>query len=93
MDTTPDRRPTESWDLVSHAVTLARRDVPRVTLLAALDQARTSLRHERNRDARRTLTWVVGALDKAESADACVDAALRVAARDLTRRPTQGDAR
>ncbi|GLZ49660.1 hypothetical protein Acsp06_58450 [Actinomycetospora sp. NBRC 106375] len=93
MDTVPERRPTEAYDLAAAVVALSRRDVPRVTLLAALDQARTSLRREPHRDVRRTLTWVVGAVERGESADACVDAALRVAARDLGRPPSAGYAR
>jgi hypothetical protein len=93
MDTTPQRRTTEARDLVSHAVELRRRGVPRVTLLAALDQARRSLHHEPCRDARRTLTWIVGALEQGDPADACIDDLLRVAARDLARPPSGDDRR
>ena len=80
METTPQRRSTEAWELVAHAVDVRRRGVPRVTLLAALDQARRSLHHEPCRDARRTLTWIADALEQATPAPR-VDAALRVAAR------------
>lgn len=94
METTPHRRITEAWELVAHAVALHRRRVPRVTLLAALDQARRSLHHEPCRDARRTLIWIAGALEHGDDADpdsaARIDAALRVAARDLVR-PSPGD--
>ena len=92
METTPHRRITEAWELVAHAVDLRRRGVPHVTVLAALDQARRSLHHEPCRDARRTLAWIVGALEHGEAArlDAGVDAALRVAADDLAR-PSSGD--
>lgn len=93
MDTVPERRPTEACDLVSHVVALSRRNAPRVTLLAALDQARTSLRHEPHRDVRRTLTWVVGAIERGDQEEACVDAALRVATRDARRPPSTGHAR
>jgi hypothetical protein len=85
METVPERRPTEAWDLASRVVMLSRRDAPRVALLAALDQARTSLRREPHRDVRRTLTWVLGAVERGGESDATVDAALRVAARDLDR--------
>ncbi|GAA4880666.1 hypothetical protein [Actinomycetospora straminea] len=81
----PERRRTEAYDLAAQVVALSRRGVPRATLLAALDQARTSLRREPDRDVRRTLTWVVGAVEQDEQASACIDAALRVAARDLQR--------
>ncbi|MDD7918793.1 hypothetical protein [Actinomycetospora callitridis] len=91
METTPHRRTTEAWELVAHAVELCRRGVPRATLLAALDQARRSLHHEPCRDARRRLTWIVGALEHGD-ADARVDVALQVAARDLAR-PSSGDDR
>jgi hypothetical protein len=90
MDTVPERRPTEACDLVAHVVVLSRRDAPRVTRLAALDQARTSLRREPNRDVRSTLTWVLDAVETGERADACVDAALRVALRDSRRPPAAG---
>ena len=75
MDTMPERRATETFDLVSQVVTLRRRGAPRVTVLAAQDQAWTSLHHEPHRD------------------DARLDAALRVAARDLRRPPSPGSAR
>jgi len=91
METTPQRRSTEAWELVARAADLSRRGVPRVTLLAALDQARRSLHHEPCRDARRTLTWVTGALEHGD-ADDRVDAALWVAARDLAR-PAPGEDR
>jgi hypothetical protein len=90
VDTLPERRPTEAWDLAFRVVALHRRGASRVTLLAALDQARTSLRREPHRDVRSTLTWVVGAVERGEQAHACLDAALRVAARDLGRPPTTG---
>lgn len=93
MDTVPERRPTEACDLVARAVVLRRRGVPHVTLLAALDQARTSLRREPHRDVRSTLTWVVTALETGDLAEACIDAALRVAMRDLRRPPSTGYAR
>ncbi|GAA4731379.1 hypothetical protein [Actinomycetospora chibensis] len=96
METTPHRRITEAWELVAHAVDLRRRGVPHVTLLAALDQARRSLHHEPCRDARRTLIWVAGALEHGDAGpdtDARVDAALRVAAHDLARSSSGGDAR
>ena len=67
METTPQRRTTEAWELVDHAVDLCRRGVPRVTLLAALDQARRSLHHEPCRDARRTLTWIADALEQGDA--------------------------
>ena len=67
METTPHRGVTEAWELVAHAVDLRRRGVPHVTLLAALDQARRSLHHEPCRDARRTLTWIVGALEHGDA--------------------------
>lgn len=85
METVPERRPTEAWDLASRVVMLGRRGAPRVALLAALDQARTSLRREPHREVRRTLTWVLGAVERGEESDVVVDAALRVAARDLER--------
>ncbi|WP_328308079.1 hypothetical protein [Actinomycetospora sp. NBC_00405] len=91
METTPQRRSTEAWELVAHAVDLCRGGAPRVTLLAALDQARRSLHHEPCRNARRTLTWILGALEHGD-ADARVDVALQVAARDLAR-PSSGDDR
>jgi hypothetical protein len=93
MDTVPARRPTEAWDLAFQVVALYRRGAPRVTLLAALDQARTSLHHEPHRDVRSTLTWLVGAVEQGEQADACIDAALRVAARELGRPSSTGYAR
>ena len=89
METTPHRRITEAWELVAHAVDLRRHGVPHVTLLAALDQARRSLHHEPCHDARRTLTWIVGALEHGDPG-AGIDAALRVAAHDLAR-PSSGD--
>jgi hypothetical protein len=92
VETTPHRRSTEAWELVAHAVDLRRRRVPHVTLLAALDQARRSLHHEPCREARRTLTWIVGALEHGEP-DAGVDAALRVAADALATPPSGDDAR
>ena len=92
METTPHRRTTEAWELVAHAVELRRHGVPRVTLLAALDQARRSLHHEPCRDARRTLTWIVGALEHG-GPDTGIDAALRVAAHELARPPSGDDAR
>ncbi|PVZ06302.1 hypothetical protein [Actinomycetospora cinnamomea] len=93
MDTVPERRPTETFDLVTRVVALRRRGVPRVTLLAAQDQAWTSLHHEPHRDVRRTLTWVLRAIDGGEHDDVRLDAALRVAARDLGRPPSSGYAR
>ena len=90
MDTVPERRPTEAYDLTSQVVTMKRRGVPRVTLLAALDQARTSVRREPHRAVRRTLVWVLDATEQGEDAQACIDAALRVAARDLARPPEAG---
>ena len=92
METTPQRRITEAWELVAHAVELRRRGVPRVTLLAVLDQARRSLHHEPCREARRTLTWVAGAVEHGDD-DARIDAALRVAAHDLAPPPSGDDRR
>jgi hypothetical protein len=83
MATAPDRCPTETRDLVVQVVALRRRDAARVALLSGLDQARMSLSHGPHRDARRTLTCVLGAVERGSPADACVDAALRVAAWDL----------
>jgi hypothetical protein len=90
MDTVPERRPTETFDLVSRVVALRRRGAPRVTVLAAQDQAWTSLHHEPHRDARRTLAWVLRASAGDDHDDARLDAALRVAARDLRRPPSPG---
>ncbi len=90
MDTVPERRPTETFDLVTQVVVLRRRGAPLVTVLAAQDQAWTSLHHEPHRDVRRTLAWVLRAVAGADHDDARLDAALRVAARDLRRPPSAG---
>jgi hypothetical protein len=42
------RHPREALDLTTRAVALRRRDAGRSALLAAVDQARTSLNHERD---------------------------------------------
>ncbi|MDF2977476.1 MAG: hypothetical protein K0S40_2204 [Actinomycetospora sp.] len=93
MDTVPERRPTETLDLVSRVVVLRRRGAPHVTVLAAQDQAWTSLHHEPHRDVRGTLTWVLRAIASDDRDDARLDAALRVVARDLRRPPSPGPAR
>ncbi len=93
MDTMPERRVTETFDLVSQVVALRRRGAPRVTTLAAQDQAWTSLHHEPHGDVRGTLTWVLRAIARDDRDDARLDAALRVAARDLRRPPLPGSAR
>jgi len=93
MDPVPKRRPTETFDLVTQVVVLRRRGAPPVTVLAAQDQAWTSLHHEPHRDVRRTLAWVLRALagaDHDDHDDARLDAAMRVAARDLRRPPSAG---
>ncbi len=93
MDTVPERRPTETFDLVSQVVALRRRGAPRVAVLAAQDQAWTSLHHEPHLDVRRTLTWVLRAIAGDDRDEARLDAALRVGARDLRRPPLPGSAR
>ncbi|MDF2979179.1 MAG: hypothetical protein K0S40_3907 [Actinomycetospora sp.] len=90
MATVPARRPTETFDLVTWVVALRRRGAPPVTVLAAQDQAWTSLHHEPHRDVRRTLAWVLRAVASDDPHEAHLDAALRVAARDLRRPPTTG---
>lgn len=90
MDTTPQRGPTEAWDLASRVVELYRCGAARVTLLAAADQTRTSVRREPYRGARRALAWIVEAIVNGEQDDACVEATLRVAARELTGRSEGG---
>jgi hypothetical protein len=81
------RHPREALDLTILAVALRRGDVGRSALLAAVDQARTSLNHERDPQVRRTLTWVCRALTDPDlvgvDAAVVVDAALRVAAEAL----------
>jgi hypothetical protein len=80
MDTAPDRSPNEAWDLVTR-----RRGAPTVTVLAALDQARASLRHEPHRDVATRLWWVCRAVSVVERDEDRIDDALRVAARELRR--------
>jgi hypothetical protein len=90
MDTVPERRPSEAYDLAFQVVALHRRAALRVTRLAALDQAWTSVRHEPHRDVRRTLTWILRTIERGDGDDARLDAALRVASRDLGRPPQTG---
>lgn len=87
MDTAPAPRPTEAVDLVSRVVVLRRRGAPRVTVLAAMDQARRSLDHETHHAVRRTLTRILRALDNGLDAGPSLDAALRLADRDVRRPP------
>ncbi len=80
------RDPREALDLTTHAVRLQRQGAGRVAVLAAVDQARTSLCHERETSVVRTLSWVCRAiLDPDPPGDNAlvVDAALRVAAQTL----------
>lgn len=80
------RDPHEALDLTVRAVRLQRRGAGRVAVLAAVDQARTSLHHEPETTVVRTLAWVCRAIlepDPPVDTAAVVDAALRVAARTL----------
>ncbi|GAA4880830.1 hypothetical protein [Actinomycetospora straminea] len=90
MDTAPVRRPSEAVDLVSHVVVLRRRGAPRVTVLAATDQARRSLDHETHQAVRTTLTGILRALESGLDEGPRLDAALRLADRDVRRGPSAG---
>lgn len=92
MPDTPERLPSESWDLVTRAVGLRRRGAPPVTVLAALDQARASLRHEPRHDVARDLWWAcrtVGIVCREEDR---LDDVMRDAAQRLARGSPPGDA-
>jgi hypothetical protein len=81
------RGPREALDLTTLAVALRRGGAGRSALLAAVDQARTSLNHERDPRVRRALSWVCRAVMDPHSCGnddtMLVDAALRVAAKAL----------
>lgn len=82
-----ERHPREALDLAVRAVALRRAGAARPALLAVIDQAETSLRHEPDRHARRSLFWVCRAVlerDVERTEDTLVvDAAIRVAATAL----------
>lgn len=82
-----ERHPREALDLVVRAVALQRGGASRTALIAVIDQARASLTHESDPQARRSLTWVCRAVMDPRSTgpdDALVvDAAVRVAAQAL----------
>lgn len=88
--TPPNRSRTEAWDLVTRAVGLRRRGAPQVTVLAALDQAETSLRHEPRKATARRLSWVCRAVRAPERDEDRIDAVLRAAAHELRRDPSEG---
>ncbi|HEY2193945.1 MAG TPA: hypothetical protein VGH76_16845 [Actinomycetospora sp.] len=82
-----ERHPREALDLVVCALAMQRGGAARPALLAIVDQAQTSLRHEPDHQVRRTLSWVCRAVLNPESNGSdeamVVDAAVRVAAKAL----------
>jgi hypothetical protein len=81
------RHPREALDLTTLAVALRRVGAGRPALLAAVDQARTSLNHERDLEVRRALSWVCRAVMDPHAGGnddtPVVDAALRAAGKAL----------
>ena len=90
MATARERDLREAWDLVNRAVGLRRRGALRVSILAKLDQARSSLRREPNLEAHRLLLWVCNALDQRDADQPRIDLALGLAAREVIRPPVDG---
>jgi hypothetical protein len=80
MSTAPDRLPTEAWELAALAVRLRRGGTPSAAVLAALDQARASLRHEPHPQVAHQL-WICRAVAVVGRDEERIDAALRRAPR------------
>jgi hypothetical protein len=89
------RRPGEAWELVARAVTLQRGRAPRTAVLAALDQARASIRHEPDTAVARRLWAVCRGVTIIVRDEERIDEVLRLAARDAARDlhdgPASGD--
>lgn len=79
----PERSRWEAWELTTAAVCASRRGMPRVTVLAALDQARASLRGEPLARVGELLRFACRLVDGGRARDPRVDSSFRAAAQEL----------